>query len=102
MYPLVQRSLIVTLVVCAFTLTACGNSEATMRGSLTDNDPFVRVSRQGLTADGGPEGYASAGNENFYLAIHKSQLSERTGRFSEGCHCVRYAERNQRWLSCDL
>ncbi|MEW6430138.1 MAG: hypothetical protein AB1730_01410 [Myxococcota bacterium] len=26
----------------------------------------------------------------------------RIGTFSDGCHCVRYAERNQRWPSCDV
>ncbi|MDP2272702.1 MAG: zinc-dependent metalloprotease [Archangium sp.] len=74
MYPLVQRSLSATLVVCALILTACGTSQVTMGGSLND-EPFVRVARAALTADGGPEGYASA--ENFYLAVHKSQLSQR-------------------------
>ena len=77
MSPLVQRSLSATLVVCALLLTACGTSEVKVGGSLSDNDPFVRVTRQGLSVDGGADGYASAGNENFYLAIHKSQLSQR-------------------------
>lgn len=68
-----SRHLGVAVVVCAFAFTSC---EATMSESLGD-EAFVRVARtsEALTADGGPTG--SVGQENFYLAINKSQLAER-------------------------
>lgn len=79
MSPLVQRTLSATLVVCALTLTACGTADVKVTGSLSGNDDFVKVARtsQALTADSGTDGYASAGNENFYLAINKSQLAQK-------------------------
>ncbi len=81
MSPLVQRPLRVSLFVCALVLSAsaCGTADVKISGSLSGNDPFVRVARtsQALTVDGGSDGYVSAGNENFYLAINKSQLAQR-------------------------
>ncbi|MGV3624230.1 MAG: zinc-dependent metalloprotease, partial [Archangium sp.] len=63
-------------VVCALAVMSCGQNEATMTESLGD-EAFVRVARtsQALTSDGGPVG--SVGNENFYIAINKSQLEQR-------------------------
>lgn len=68
----------IVALFAALALTACGTSELVISEPLGNQD-FMRVSRtqQGLTLDAGADGYTSAGNENFYLAINKSQLSQK-------------------------
>ncbi|MFO0594016.1 MAG: zinc-dependent metalloprotease [Myxococcaceae bacterium] len=77
MFSNVQRRLSVALVVCAIA-SACGVSEGRISDTLGDQD-FVRVSRteQGLTVDAGADSVGTADNENFYLAINKSQLGQK-------------------------
>ena len=70
----------VTSLVCALLAFAgCGEATLQLQGSLPGDEPFVRVARtsQALTADGGASGTVSAGNEHFYVAVHKSQLAQR-------------------------
>lgn len=64
----------------AVVLAACGMSNATAdSSSLTGDDAFVRVARtsQALTVDAGTDGYVTANDENFYLAIKKSELGQK-------------------------
>ncbi|MDP1825458.1 MAG: zinc-dependent metalloprotease [Archangium sp.] len=76
----VQRSmggvLSVGFLALTLTLAGCGQADAVVSGTLGD-EAFVRVARtsQALTADAGTDGYAS--NENFYLALNKSQLGSK-------------------------
>lgn len=75
----VRRSVsgLVSFVVVAV-LAGCGVADVTVSGTLGD-DAFVRVARtsQALSVDAGADGYANAGNENFYIAINKSQLGSK-------------------------
>ncbi len=70
------RPLRATLFLCALSLLAAC---ATPEEQLSANDPFVRVARtsEALTLDAGSDGYTTAGNENFYLAINKAQLGQK-------------------------
>ena len=75
MHSLVQRSLLLGALV----VTACGTSDVKVSDSLSQNDDFVKVARssQALTVDAGADGYTTAANENFYLAINKAQLGQK-------------------------
>ncbi len=73
----VQRLLSATLVVCALLVTGCDlANEAVVNEGLGDQS-FVRVAKSGLTTTAPADGYTTANNENFYLAINKSQLAQK-------------------------
>ncbi|MFT3709799.1 MAG: zinc-dependent metalloprotease [Archangium sp.] len=75
MFPNSSQRFAVVLAAAAV-LSACGSSELVISEPLGEQS-FVRVARQGLTADASADGYTTANNENFYLAINKSQLSQK-------------------------
>ncbi|MCC6336211.1 MAG: zinc-dependent metalloprotease [Myxococcales bacterium] len=81
MFPSLRRASAPVLLVCALLASACGTADLTLSESdLSQNEPFVRVSREALSpfaADGGALGLTSPSEDTFYLAVHKSQLGQK-------------------------